>query len=168
MINFSSVRITQSNNISQIELQSLQNDDNALSVERKETLEKLLTENQAESERLTKLWNEERAKISDAKVAKEELERAYIDLEISQRHGDLERASRLRYESIPKLQRDIEIAEKQAEQGTTMLLVKDRVASDDIARVISRMTGIPISNLLQGEIEKLLHVSGELNAMRKC
>ncbi|TIA93318.1 hypothetical protein E3P99_00181 [Wallemia hederae] len=147
----------------QIELQSLQNDDNALSVERKETLEKLLTENQAESERLTKLWNEERAKISDAKVAKEELERAFIDLEISQRHGDLERASRLRYESIPKLQRDIEIAEKQAEQGTTMLLVKDRVASDDIARVISRMTGIPISNLLQGEIEKLLHLEDKLS-----
>ena len=139
-------------------MQSLQNDDNALSVERKETLEKQLKEYEEESRNLTKIWNDERSKISDAKVAKEELERAFIDLEISQRHGDLERASRLRYESIPQLQRDIEIAEKQAEEGTTMLLVKDRVASDDIARVISRMTGIPISNLLQGEIEKLLHV----------
>lgn len=139
-------------------MQSLQNDDNTLSVERKETLEKQLKEYEEESRNLTKIWNDERSKISDAKIAKEELERAFIDLEISQRHGDLERASRLRYESIPQLQRDIEIAEKQAEEGTTMLLVKDRVASDDIARVISRMTGIPISNLLQGEIEKLLHV----------
>ncbi|TIB87702.1 heat shock protein [Wallemia mellicola] len=146
----------------QIELQSLQNDDNALSVERKETLEKQLKEYEEESRNLTKIWNDERSKISDAKVAKEELERAFIDLEISQRHGDLERASRLRYESIPQLQRDIEIAEKQAEEGTTMLLVKDRVASDDIARVISRMTGIPISNLLQGEIEKLLHLEDKL------
>jgi len=93
----------------------------------------------------------------------QELEKAKIDLEIAQRENNFEAASRLRYDIIPSLQSRIPRDDGGGATGTgggaTSSAMRDRVTSEDIARVVARSTGIPVQNLLKGEKEKLIHVS---------
>lgn len=88
------------------------------------------------------------------KERKRRLEEAKHELEVAQRKGDFEAASRLRYATIPQLER--EIPAKGNGEGA---MLSERVTSDDIARVVARATGIPVQTLLKGERERLVHVS---------
>jgi ATP-dependent Clp protease ATP-binding subunit ClpB len=137
-----------------IELESLRKEDDLLSLSRKTKLEDELKLKQAELKEFTDQWETEKKLISEIKTAKSELEQARFDLDQSQREGNYGRASELQYATIPDLEQKLnEITEKEVAASS---LLHDSVTSDDIANVISKMTGIPVTNLMKGEIDKLL------------
>ncbi|KAI9313906.1 heat shock protein 78, mitochondrial precursor [Dichotomocladium elegans] len=144
----------------QIELESLRKESDELSVERREKLQSELDEKKKESERLTGVWNEERHKLDELKKTKQDLEQARVELEAAQRAGNFQRASELRYGVIPKLEKTL--PKDSVHEDNPESLIHERVTSDDIARVVSRMTGIPVRNLMRGEREKLLHMEDVL------
>lgn len=142
----------------QIELESLRKENDPLSTERKEKLEKELEEKSAELSRLTEVWEKEKADIDAIKSSKEALERAKQELEIAQRSGDFTKASELMYAKIPEL---TESLPKEGESANALL--HDSVTTDDIARVVSKMTGIPVQSLMQGEKDKLIYMEKVLS-----
>ncbi|KAJ2957998.1 hypothetical protein NQZ79_g6355 [Umbelopsis isabellina] len=146
----------------QIELESLKKETDALSVDRRNKLENDLHQKQEESNKLSSRWQEERQKLDDIKRTKEELEQARVDLENAQRNGNFQKASELRYGVIPNLEKQLP-KESAADKDDNGSLVHERVTSDDIARVVAMMTGIPVQNLMRGEREKLLHMEDVLS-----
>lgn len=146
----------------QIELESLRKETDVMSVERRDKLKKELEDKQNESQKLTAVWNEERSKLDNIKKIKEDLEKARVDLEAAQRAGNFQRASELRYGVIPNLEKKLP-TDTTAEEDTSESLIHERVTSNDIARVVSNMTGIPVRNLMKGEREKLLHMESVLS-----
>ncbi|KAG0169696.1 chaperone ATPase hsp78 [Apophysomyces sp. BC1015] len=145
----------------QIELESLRKESDILSIERRTKLESELGEKQKESQRLSSVWNEERQKLEEIKKVKEDLEQARVDLDAAQRAGNFQRASELRYGTIPNLEK--RLPTESPDEDNPDSFVHERVTSDDIARVVSRMTGIPVRNLMRGEREKLLHMEDALS-----
>ncbi|KAL8718147.1 MAG: hypothetical protein Q9225_004682 [Loekoesia sp. 1 TL-2023] len=142
----------------QIELESLRKETDTVSKERREKLEASLKAKQNESARLTQIWDQEKAEFENQRATKEELEKARIELENAQREGNFGRASELRYSTIPALQ--AKLPKESAETGE--ILTQDSVTADDIANVVSRTTGIPVSKLMSGEVEKLVHMEDSL------
>ncbi len=110
---------------------------------------------------LDEIWKAEKAAVQGATHIKEELERARAELETAMRAQDLARMSELQYGQIPELEKQLEDAEK-GEQGEFQLL-RNRVTEDEIAEVVSRWTGIPVSRMLEGEREKLLRMEDSLH-----
>ncbi|KAF9299118.1 chaperone ATPase hsp78 [Linnemannia elongata] len=168
----------------EIELESLKKETDPLSVSRRNKLEDDLAKKKQESARLTQIWKEEREKLDKIKSTKAELEQARIDLEAAQRKGDFTRASELRYGVIPTLEAKLpkeETVPMEAIEGALTdtespeqpmrplgtqeeveSLIHERVTADDISRVVARMTGIPVQNLLKGEKERLLGMESAL------
>lgn len=148
----------------QIELESLRKETDVASKERREKLDQSLTLKQDEAGALTAKWEKERSEIEQIKRTKEELETARNELEQAQRNADLGRASELRYSIIPALARKLpdEGAEQPGGAGAGDSLIHDSVTPDDIASVVSRTTGIPVTKLMSGEIEKLIHMEDTL------
>ncbi|AQZ17595.1 HSP78 (YDR258C) [Zygosaccharomyces parabailii] len=145
----------------QIELESLKKETDALSVERKEALQKELDQKNDELSRLTKVWENERAKIESIKTAKADLEKARIDLEKSQREVDYAKASELRFAVIPELERKVALSERKNDPNEVNLL-HDSVTSDDISKVVAKMTGIPTETVLKGDKDRLLYMENSL------
>ncbi|CAB4424796.1 unnamed protein product [Rhizophagus irregularis] len=143
-----------------IEMESLRKETDPISKERREKLQKELDEKQKESDKLNLLWQEERAKLGEIKSIKSQLEQARIELEASQRQGNFTRASELRYGIIPDLEK--KLPQDREEEGSESL-IHERVTADDIGAVVSRMTGIPIHNLLRSERDRLLHIEEKLS-----
>ena len=148
----------------QIELESLRKETDVASKERREKLESSLRSKQEEAAKLTEVWDKERAEIDAIKKTKEELEKARIELDQAQREGNFGRAGELRYAVIPKLQ--AKLPEEGAGVSSTgadgQSLIHDSVTADDIANVVSRSTGIPVTKLMSGEVEKLVHMEDTL------
>ncbi|OLN88524.1 Heat shock protein 78, mitochondrial [Colletotrichum chlorophyti] len=142
----------------QIELESLRKEKDVASQERREKLQGDLKKYEEEIAELTKRWEAERAEIEAVKKTQEDLDRARIELDQAQREGNFGRASELRYSVIPSLEQKIP-KEGEKQDGT---LIHDAVNADDIAAVVSRVTGIPISKLTSGHIEKLVHMEEAL------
>lgn len=145
----------------QIELESLRKETDVSSRERREKLQEMLKTKQEEVGKLTEIWNKEKAEIEAIKKTKEELDRARFELEQAQREGNFAKAGELRYSKIPQLEAQLpkEGAEKESDRET---LIHDSVTADDIANVVSRTTGIPVSKLMAGEVEKLIHMEDTL------
>ena len=101
----------------------------------------------------------ERERLDAIKETKRKLEGAKYELEVAQREGHYEQASKLRFAAIPELERQLPSEGEQSEAASGTALIHDRVTSSDIARVVARATGIPVQSLLKGEKEKLVHVS---------
>lgn len=149
----------------QIELESLKNESDVFSVERRAAVEDTLRQKRTEAAELTETWQNERARIERIKDVKQRLEAAKHELEVAQREGQYEKASRLRFATIPELKKQLPTEQEAAAQdldsadatGIPMLL-HERVTSDDVARVVGKATGIPVQSLLKGEKEKLVHV----------
>lgn len=140
----------------QIELESLRKEKDVTSVERREKLEADLKKYQDEVAVLTERWLKEKAEIDSIKQTQAELDRARIELEQAQRTGNFARASELRFGVIPNLEKKLP---KDGERPTRDLsLIHDSVTADDIANVVSRITGIPISKLSSGHTERLIHM----------
>ena len=148
----------------QIELESLRKESDIASKERREQLERSLTLKQDEVGALTEKWEKERAEIESIKKTKEELENARIELEQAQREGNFAKASELRYARIPELQKRLPAEEggEASSPNSSETLIHDSVTADDIAGVVARATGIPVTKLMAGEIEKLVHMEDTL------
>ncbi|KAL5498300.1 HSP78 [Sanghuangporus vaninii] len=147
----------------QIELESLKNESDVFSVERRSAVEAALAEKRTQAQGLREVWEQERARIARIKDAKRELEQAKYELEVAQREGQYERASRLRYATIPELLKQLpNEADEQAQKNSPLPMLHDRVTSDDVARVVAKSTGIPVQSLLKGEKEKLVHMEDTL------
>lgn len=142
----------------QIELGSLKKETDQMSIDRREKLEAELADKQKQVEDLNQSWEQERQRLEDKARLKSELEQARIELEQAQLSGDFGKAGELQFSIIPKLQGLI--TEQQQKNETTLL--NDRVGADEIAQVVSRTTGIPVTSLLQGEREKLLHMEEQV------
>ncbi|KAK7694949.1 hypothetical protein QCA50_002137 [Cerrena zonata] len=147
----------------QIEAESLKNESDVFSVERRNKIEQDLKTKREEAEKLTEIWQAERTRIDRIKDVKERLEMAKHELEVALRQGQLERASRLRYATIPDLERQLPKEEERTDETESPLpMLHDRVTSNDIARVVAKATGIPVQNLLKGERDKLVHMEDVL------
>ncbi|KAL8736314.1 MAG: hypothetical protein Q9166_000469 [cf. Caloplaca sp. 2 TL-2023] len=149
----------------QIELESLRKEIDTLSKERRKKLEASLTAKQKEVVRLTEIWDQEKADFEIQRATKEDLEKARIELEHAQREGDFGKASELQYSKIPVLQAKLYKDTETGQPGE--VLSQDAVTSDDIANVVSRTTGIPVSKLMSGEVEKLVHMEDSLRGTIK-
>ncbi len=108
------------------------------------------------------LWEEEKKAIGRSREIKERIERALSEMQRAEREGNLGRASELKYGVIPALQREVEELTGKASAGTEGRLLKEEVDEEDIAQIVSRWTGIPVSRLVEGEIEKLVRMEERL------
>lgn len=143
----------------QIELESLRKEKDVVSRERREKLEEDLKALQEQVKELTEKWEAEKSEIEAIKKAAEDLDKARVELDQAQRTGNFARASELRFGIIPNLEKKLP---KETEIKTEGNLIHDAVTADDIATVVSRITGIPVSKLTSGHIEKLVHMEDTL------
>jgi ATP-dependent Clp protease ATP-binding subunit ClpB len=147
----------------EIELQSLgEGDGDAGTAVRREQLERALASERETSEAMHAEWQREKETIGAVADLHERLEQARIELERAQREADLGRAAELQYGTIPQLSKQIEEAEASADAGEAKFL-KEEVDAEDIAEVVSKWTGVPVSRLMEGEIEKLVHMEERLH-----
>ncbi|PHU27528.1 Chaperone protein ClpB3, chloroplastic [Capsicum chinense] len=149
----------------EMERLSLTNDTDRASKDRLNRLEtelSLLKERQAE---LTEQWEHEKTVMTRIQSVKEEIDRVNLEIQQAEREYDLNRAAELKYGSLNTLQRQLEAAEKELDDymksGKSML--REEVTGNDIAEIVSKWTGIPVSKLQQSEREKLLHLEEELH-----
>ena len=150
----------------EIELTSLRKEKDAASKERREAIEDELSELKQRSEEMKAQWRKEKEAIQGISDAKERLEQARVEVERAEREADLQRAAELRYGEIPELERqiaDYESAERERGGGDAPVFLKEEVDADDVAEVVARWTGIPVSRLLEGETEKLLQMEDRLH-----
>jgi ATP-dependent Clp protease ATP-binding subunit ClpB len=151
----------------EIELRSLGSaeDDDPGTAARRDQLERALAEEKERSAAMHAEWQREKETIGAVAEIQEQIEQAKVDLERAQREGDLGRAAELQYGTIPDLSKRLEqaeTAEAQADVGAHRYL-KEEVDADDIAEIVSKWTGVPVSRLLEGEIEKLVHMEDRLH-----
>jgi ATP-dependent Clp protease ATP-binding subunit ClpB len=147
----------------QIECEALKKEVDDASKDRLGKLQEQLAGMQEEDRALTARWENETGALQQIKQLQEQLDEARRQFEEAQRQGDLEAAARLRYETIANLEKEINEKQDHAIQNQNgHNLVKEEVASDDIAEVVAKWTGIPVARLVTGEQEKLLHMEDQL------
>ncbi|MEX4585216.1 ATP-dependent chaperone ClpB [Haemophilus influenzae] len=144
-----------------LEQQALQKEEDEASRKRLEMLEKELAEKEREYAELEEVWKSEKATLSGSQHIKQELDTAKTELEQARRAGDLAKMSELQYGRIPALEKQLEQAE--TSEGKEMTLLRYRVTDEEIAEVLSKATGIPVSKMMEGEKEKLLRMEDELH-----
>ena len=148
-------RITQQ----EIEEMALKKEDDQLSRDRLAKLREDLAENKEKFNAMKARWEAEREGVDAVKRIKGEIERLNADIEQAQMNLEYERAARLKYSDLPALEKQLAEAEAAAEKrGTEDSLVHDTVTEEEIAGIVAKWTGIPVSKLLEGEREKLLHL----------
>jgi ATP-dependent Clp protease ATP-binding subunit ClpB len=143
-----------------IEREALRKEKDEASRKRLATLEEEIGRLEREYSDLEEVWKSEKAAMQGTTHIKEELERARLELETARRAGDLARMSELQYGRIPELEQQIARAGETEETETR--LVRNRVTDEEIAEVVSRWTGIPVSKMLEGERDKLLRMEEAL------
>ena len=143
-----------------IEREALKKESDEASKKRLADLEGQIERLEREFADLDEIWKSEKAAVQGTAHIKEELDRARIEMETARRAGDLARMSELAYGRIPELEKQLAAA-SQAEQGETRLL-RNKVTEEEIAEIVSKWTGIPVSRMLEGERDKLLRMEEEL------
>ena len=143
-----------------IEQVALSKESDEASKKRSKILEEEIGELEKEYSDLEEIWKAEKASLQGTSAIKEKLEQARKELEIASRANDLARMAELQYGEIPKLEKELELAAQAESQETTLL--KNKVTEEEIADVVSKWTGIPVSKMLEGEREKLLRMEQEL------
>ena len=153
--------------ILQLEMErlSLQKESDVASQERLERIEKELADLKEEQRALNTQWNSEKSTIDRLQALKEEIDRVNIEIQQAERDYDLNRAAELKYGKLTDLQRELEQAETQLANAQTSgaTLLREEVTESDIAEIISKWTGIPVSKLVESEMQKLLHLEEELH-----
>ncbi len=148
----------------EIEREALRRESDSASKERLANLEKELADLKEESHRLKAQWQQEKQAIQNLQQLKEEVEQVRLQIEQAQRTADYEKAARLQYETLAGLERRIaQAAQVLAGEAGGARMLKEEVDEDDIAEVVSRWTHIPVSRLLEGEVQKLLHMEERLH-----
>jgi ATP-dependent Clp protease ATP-binding subunit ClpB len=146
----------------EIERQALSAERDEASAARRQALEQELAELQERSSAMKAQWQAEKDAISAVREVKERLEHAHIEVERAERAADLQRAAELRYGEIPDLEKQLVAGEEQAD-GRQATFLKEEVDAEDVAEVVAKWTGIPVSRLLEGEVEKLVHMEERLH-----
>ncbi|MDR5684372.1 MAG: ATP-dependent chaperone ClpB [Armatimonadota bacterium] len=147
----------------EIEREALRRETDPASAERLQKLEAELARLRADSEALRRQWEREKEIVQRIRTIKEQIDRTKVELEQAERQADLERAARLRYGTLPELGKQLEAAEQEIRALGSQRLLKEEVDADDIAEVVSKWTGIPVSKLLEGEMQKLLRLEERLH-----
>jgi ATP-dependent Clp protease ATP-binding subunit ClpB len=147
----------------EIEREALRKESDAASKERLARLEKELAGLKESRTRLAAQWQQEKDAIQGVRTKKEELEHLRLDVERAQRSGDYAKASELQYGRIPQLEREIALHEGSAAEATGPRMLKEQVDEEDIAEIVSRWTHIPVSRLMEGEVQKLVHMEERLH-----
>ncbi len=143
----------------EIEREALRKEKDEASKARLVTLEQELAEKQRDLQALKTRWDSEKASVGRLRKIRQHIEEVKLNIEKAERAYDLNRVAELRYGELPRLERELELEQQHLgkKQGETRLL-KEEVDEDDIAEVVSRWTGIPVSRLLEGEMDKLLRL----------
>ncbi len=144
-----------------IEREALKKESDDASKKRLEKLDKEITDLEREYSDLEEIWKSEKAALKGTHHIKEALETARLELETAGRAGDLTRMSELQYGRIPELNKQLEIAAQAETQ--TMKLLRNKVTDEEVAEVVSKWTGIPVSRMLEGEREKLMRMQEALH-----
>src|SRR6187551_203991 len=149
----------------EIEREALKKEKDEASIARREAIEAELAELRERSAEMKARWQNEKGAIDAIKAAKVRLEEAGREAERAERDADLERAAKLRYGEIPELEKTVaeqeaRLAELHAESGS---MLTEEVTEEDVAEVVAKWTGIPVSRLMEGEVEKLIHMEERLH-----
>ena len=147
----------------EIEEAALKKETDKLSQEHLAEIQKELSDLRDEFNAKKAQWDNEKNAIGKVQKLREDLEAANAALEKAQREYDLEKAAELQYGRIPELRQALEAEEQIANEGKARSLLRDKVTEEEIARIIERWTGIPVSRLMEGEREKLLHLEDLLH-----
>jgi ATP-dependent Clp protease ATP-binding subunit ClpB len=158
----------------EIELTSLAKETDEASAERREAIERELADLKERSEAMKAQWQSEKDAIQGVRDLKARLEEARLEAERAERSADLQRAAELRYGEIPELEKRLGALEGSedglagpgpgaAATSSAPVFLKEEVDADDVAEVVARWTGIPVSRLLEGEVEKLIHMEERLH-----
>jgi ATP-dependent Clp protease ATP-binding subunit ClpB len=147
----------------EIEREALRKETDRGSRERLEKLEQELANLREEAQRLKTQWEHEKDAIQRARKLKEEHEAVRLEIEQAQRRGDYAKASELQYGRVPELEREIREAETAAAANATTRMLKEQVDEEDIAEVVSKWTHIPVSRLMEGEMQKLVRMEERLH-----
>ena len=146
----------------EIEETALKNEDDHLSQERLESLKTELAELKEKASSMKATWENEKAEVERVRTLREEIENAKDNLEIAQRKGDYNKAAELQYGKIPDLKKELEELENSSSIKERQLL-HETVTDEEIAKIISKWTGIPVSKLSESERNKTLHLADELH-----
>ena len=147
----------------EIEEAALKKETDKLSQEHLAEIQKELSDMREEFKTKKAQWDNEKGAIGKVQKLREDLEAANAALEKAQREYDLEKAATLQYGKIPELKKALEAEEALANESKARSLLRDKVTEEEIARIIERWTGIPVSRLMEGEREKLLHLEDILH-----
>ena len=148
----------------EIEEVALKKETDKLSAERLARIGHELAECRDKFNSMKSRWDVEKNAIEDVKTLKEQIDRMNGEIEAAQRNYEYEKASRLRYSELPALEQKLEEAKRICEQrGSESSLVRDTVTEEEIAQIVARWTGIPVSKLMEGEREKILNLADILH-----
>ncbi|MDE2087070.1 MAG: AAA family ATPase, partial [Xanthomonadaceae bacterium] len=145
-----------------IQREMLRKEKDSESKQRLADLETDIARQEREFSDLNEIWKSEKAALQGATKVKEQIEAARVELEAAQRRQDYATMSEIQYGRLPELEKQLAAAQA-AEQKGDFRLVQDKVTAEEIAEVVARWTGIPVSKMLEGEREKLLHMEAELH-----
>ena len=147
----------------EIERQALKKEKDKASKERLAKVERETAELKERSAGMKAHWQQEKAAIQKIRETKEQIEKTRTEVELATRRGELAKASELQYGTLPGLEKQIAVEnEALAQLQSTQKMLKEEVDAEDVAEVVARWTGIPVSRLLEGEMQKLLHVEDRL------
>ena len=146
-----------------IEREAVRKEKDEASLKRLEHIEEEIRRLEKEYSDLEEVWKAEKARVQGATHIKEELERAKVEMDEAKRKGDWQKMSELQYGKVPQLEKQLKEAEKGAESTEKPRLLRTQVGVEEIAEVVSRATGIPVSKMMQGEREKLLLMEDRLH-----
>ena len=154
-----------SRSIMQLEIEeaALSKETDRLSAQRLETIRKQLSREREKFSSMKAKWDNEKNEIKNVQSLREQIEALNGEMEQAERSYNLSRAAEIKYGKLPQLKAQLEQAEKSFEEGKAEGLISDRVTQDEIAQIVSRWTGIPVSKLMQGEREKLLGLESILH-----
>ncbi len=148
----------------EIEEAALKKEDDALSRERLSVIQKELADMREQFNAMKARWENEKNSIGKVQKLREEIEHMGGEIAEAERNYDLNRAAELKYGKLPQLQKELAEQEKIAEEAKSdSTLLRDKVTEEEIARIVARWTGIPVSKLMEGEREKLLHLDDTLH-----
>ena len=149
----------------EIELHALEKERDDASVARREAIQRELADLRERSGEMKARWQSEKDAIAAIRDAKERLEQAHRDAERAERDADLQRAAELRYGEIPKLESELAEQEQRLAQlhATSGSMLHEEVTDEEVAEVVAKWTGIPVSRLMEGEVEKLIHMEERLH-----
>jgi ATP-dependent Clp protease ATP-binding subunit ClpB len=147
----------------QIEKEALKKETDPASQKRLENIEKQCNDLQQQDKTMTAKWENEKADINSIKEIKEKIERTNNEFEEAQRKGDLEKAARLKYSTIADLQKQLRQKEELLAQSSAAKMIRNEVTEEHIAQVVSKWTGIPVSKLLSGQRQRLMHMEDEIH-----